>query len=136
MISESGYREIAHTADWELEAWAPDLAGLIFQAVLGMQSLAGLEFDQDFSMVETIVVEGDDPESLLVGLLAELLYIQESRNLGAEQLLIQVNGKRLMAEIIFRKVLLIRKEIKAVTWHHLKVENFEGGVKTRIVFDV
>lgn len=136
MISEGGYREIAHTADWELEAWAPDLAGLIVQAVCGMQSLAGIELEQGLQTLETIVVEGDDPESLLVGMLAELLYIQESRKLGVEQLLVQVNDKRIVAETILRRALLIRKEIKAVTWHHLKIENFDGGVKTRIVFDV
>jgi SHS2 domain-containing protein len=136
MISEGGYREIAHTADWELETWASDLAGLMVQAVLGMQSLAGLELERGLPTLETIMVEGDDPESLFVGLLAELLYIQESRKLGVEQLMIQVNEKRIVAETTFQRALLIRKEIKAVTWHHLKIENFDGGVITRIVFDV
>ena len=30
MIAEmAGYREVEHTADWELEVWATDLAGLL-----------------------------------------------------------------------------------------------------------
>ena len=36
MDLSAGYREIEHTADWELEVWAPDLAALLEQAARGM----------------------------------------------------------------------------------------------------
>jgi SHS2 domain-containing protein len=38
----AGYREREHTADWELEVWAPDLPRLLEQAARGMYRLAGL----------------------------------------------------------------------------------------------
>jgi SHS2 domain-containing protein len=136
MITDRGFREIAHTADWEMETWAPDLSGLIEQAVIGMQKLAGLVLDTGGGSIEIIKVEGDDPESLLVGFLAELLFIQESRNLGARILTIQISGDALTATVAFTRVIKIQKEIKAVTWHHLKVNTIKGGLKTRIVFDV
>jgi SHS2 domain-containing protein len=34
-----GFQEIAHTADWELEVWAPDLCTLLEQAAQGMYHL-------------------------------------------------------------------------------------------------
>jgi hypothetical protein len=42
MQTEFGFREHAHTADWELEVWAPDLATLFVQAALGMYALSGV----------------------------------------------------------------------------------------------
>jgi hypothetical protein len=40
--STAGFREIEHTADWELEVWAPDLPALLEQAGRGMYALAGV----------------------------------------------------------------------------------------------
>ncbi|MFC2053874.1 archease, partial [Chloroflexota bacterium] len=31
----AGFREIEHTADWELEVWAPDILELLKQAAIG-----------------------------------------------------------------------------------------------------
>ena len=41
----AGYRELEHTADWELEAWADDLPGLLEQAARGMYALSGVRLD-------------------------------------------------------------------------------------------
>ena len=37
----AGYREIPHTADWELLVWAPDMATLMVKAAKGMYALSG-----------------------------------------------------------------------------------------------
>ena len=41
MQPEFGFREHAHTADWELEVWAPDLPALLEQAAHGMYAISG-----------------------------------------------------------------------------------------------
>ena len=136
MNSDRGSREIAHTADWELEAWAPDLAGLIEQAAMGMSALCGAVLASDSRLMETLEVLGEDSESLLVGFLSELLYIQENRNIGFEKLSVSISGGKLTARVVFRDLVSIQKEIKAVTWHNLKIAAHEGVSRVRIVFDV
>jgi len=39
--SQSGFREREHTADWELQVWAPSFSGLLEQAARGMYALSG-----------------------------------------------------------------------------------------------
>ncbi len=41
----SGFREKDHTADWELEVWAPDLPGLLVEAARGMYWLMGARLE-------------------------------------------------------------------------------------------
>ena len=136
MNSGRGYREIAHTADWELEAWAPDLAGLLEQAAMGMVTLCGAVLSASTSQVETLEIRGEDPESFLVGFLSELLYIQENRGWGIEKVSVRISGEKLSARMVLRELISIQKEIKAVTWHNLKFQVHEGVWKARIVFDV
>ena len=72
----AGFREIAHTADWELEVWAPDLPGLFEQAARGMYSLMGVRLLPTPRQSRTLELDAFDGESLLVRFLEELLYIQ------------------------------------------------------------
>lgn len=73
-MNTGGYREIAHTADWELEVWAPDLSGLLEQAAQGMYALCGARTAGEPRLVEHLELTGLDPESLLVTFLSELLW--------------------------------------------------------------
>lgn len=134
--TNSGYREIEHTADWMLEVWAPDLAGLLVQAARGMYALSGVQIkDQER---RNLIVELDfmDAESLLVRFLGELLYFGEQENLAFDHFKIQVEGTHLSALLEGAQVDRRDKEIKAVTYHGLEVSRTESGLKTRIVFDV
>ena len=42
----SGFREKEHTADWELDVWAPDLPALLEQAARGMYWLMGARLEE------------------------------------------------------------------------------------------
>ncbi len=63
---ESGYKEIEHTADWELEVWAPDLLGLLEQAARGMYALSGTCLAPGTRLRRSLSLPANDPESLLV----------------------------------------------------------------------
>jgi SHS2 domain-containing protein len=136
MISDHGFREIAHTADWELEAWAPSLAVLVEQAALGMADISGLVLGSKMNELELIEISGDDPETIIIGFLSELLYIQESRGLGSRNYHVRISGLTLTAQVVFQDLVSIQKEIKAVTWHKIKVTASEGTFRVCIVFDV
>ena len=132
----AGFREHEHTADWELEVWAPDLAGLLEQAALGMYALAGVRLDTANREQHQIELSAYDAESLLVAFLQELLYLSETRGVGFDQFNIQIKDFDLKAVISGSIIVSIHKEIKAVTYHNLKVMESDSGLSVRIVFDV
>ena len=142
MQSSSGYREIAHTADWELEAWAEDLPGLLEQAALGMFHLAGARL-QDAPVREiSLSLTAADAEGLLVSFLSELLFQMEQTGQGFHIKEIQVQPQPAQAGLECRvtlqaqPLLALDKEIKAVTYHRLQVQATPDGLRTRVVFDV
>lgn len=134
--SRAGYREIEHTADWELEVWAPDLPGLLEQAARGMYSLAGVKLGAGPPHELIFEVAANDPETLLVNFLSEVLYYAENEGLGFDAFQLNWDGNRLSAQMLGIPLRSIEKEIKAVTWHNLKVQTSESGLTTRVVFDV
>jgi len=136
METPAGYREIAHTADWELEAWAPDPAGLLEQAARGMYALSGARLQDIPRVKRSFKIEAADPESMLVGFLSELLWLAESERLGFDQYCLSLEGELLHAVLEGALLVSIDKEIKAVTWHRLSVRETKQGLAVNIVFDV
>jgi len=133
---KTGYREIEHTADWELEVWAPDLPELLRQAALGMYQLAGVSLQDGPRVQRMIKLQVTDPESLLVALLSELLYQSEIENLAYDRLEIRLDEYRLHVQMGGAPIARMDKEIKAVTYHRLKIQESGDGLRVQIVFDV
>lgn len=132
-----GFREHAHTADWELEVWAPDLPSLLEQAARGMYALSGMQLEAGFPQTRTITLQAVDAESLLVRFLAELLWLEQEQGLGFDAFSIVVDNLfNLQAELSGSTIAQLDKEIKAVTYHNLEVLNTSQGLRVNIVFDV
>ena len=132
----SGYREIEHTADWELEVWAPDLAGLLEQAAHGMYALSGIQLKDSPRQECLLEITAEDAESLLVSFLTELIYYCEQEHIGFETFQLDLNGYQLNAQLSGAELEKIEKEIKAVTYHRLQVRSSAHGLSVNIVFDV
>ena len=132
----SGYREIAHTADWELEIWAPDLPELLEQSALGMYHLTGIKPSSELHSAHKITLQFDEPETLLVEFLNELLYLIESENLVFDHFDLRIEAGNLHAALSGVKVNSLDKEIKAATYHQLAIRETDQGLLARIVFDV
>jgi SHS2 domain-containing protein len=137
MSSAFGFRENQHTADWELEVWAPDLPSLLEQAARGMYSLSGMRLQDGSRQACKIKLQGEDTESLLVRFLSELLWIEQEQGLGFDTFSIAINTpNNLEAELLGSTITNLDKEIKAVTYHNLEVQTTEQGLRVIIVFDV
>ena len=137
MQTEFGFREHAHTADWELEVWAPDLAILFEQAALGMYALSGVILTPGSRQERTLSLHAADVESLLVRFLTELLWVAQEQRVGFDGFSIQVDDEcDFHAELSGSSILSLDKEIKAVTFHNLAVKATEHGLRVNIVFDV
>lgn len=131
-----GYREIEHTADWELEVWAPDLGRLLEQAALGMLALAGVRLEPEPRLERAVSISAADPENLTVAFLSELLYILEADGIGFDRVKVIAHELRLDAELGGAPLASIEKEIKAVTFHNLCIKQTPDGLRVNIVFDV
>ncbi len=138
----AGFREREHTADWELEAWAEDLPGLLEQAARGMYALSGAKLQPAPREIRAFKVSAYDAESLLVRFLSELLYYAQQAGLGFDRFRLILSqpapGEQLelQAELEGAALRSIDKEIKAVTYHNLAVRQEAGSVRVKIVFDV
>src|SRR5512139_429707 len=99
MKTQAGFREIEHTADWQLEAWAPDLAGLFEQAAVGMYTLAGVRLQDGQRFQRSLRLERSDPERLLVAFLGELLYLGEQEHLGFDRYELHFSENNLEADL-------------------------------------
>ncbi len=132
----AGFVERPHTADWELAVWAPDLPTLFEQAARGMYTLAGLRLQEGPHLKRRLELQAIDDESLLVQFLDELLYLQGVEGIVFEKFQLQITGNELKAELDGAPVASLDKEIKAVTYHNMKIQAGPCGLEVRIVFDV
>jgi SHS2 domain-containing protein len=131
-----GFHEHEHTADWELEVWAPDLRALFEQAARGMYALSGIQLKPTPYIERSVQLSGPDAESLLVGFLQELLFLSETEVIGFDRFEILLDDRTLSARMHGAPIRSISKEIKAVTYHNLHIRKTERGLEARIVFDV
>ncbi len=117
------------------------LAALFQQAALGLRQIVTSVEDIQPRQIVLVEVQAQDREELLVNWLSELLYLLESRqflpasfeieNISAQQLRARVAGESLDPE---RHQL--EREIKAVTYHQIKVEQVADGWQAQVYVDL
>lgn len=134
--SLAGFEEIEHTADWSLRVWAPDMAGLLEQAARGMLDLSGIRLSDGQRQRREVTVESADAEGLLVNFLGELLHILDQDGLAFDEYELAVAENVVKAKLHGAPVLERKKEIKAVTYNDLRIEQKPAGLEVLIVFDV
>ena len=134
--SLAGYREIEHTADWELACWATDLPALLEQAARGMYALSETQLAPGPRQVIEIDLPAADPESLLVAFLSELLWLADQERLGFDTFQITIQADRMAARMEGAPVESQTKTIKAATYHNLKIVQTRWWVEASVVFDV
>ena len=131
-----GYREVEHTADWELHVWAPDLISLLKTAAQGMYVLSGVKLAVEPRHTREFEIVYLDRESLLVDFLSELLFFGEDESLAFDLYQLNFNVNSLKVQAYGAPMQKQSKEIKAVTYHGMRIRETERGLEVNIVFDV
>lgn len=135
------FEQIEHTADIGIRAFGGDLVELFTNAAGGMLELA---FETE-SVNETTTVEvelsGADIEELLVSWLQEILYIFEVKKIIPKKATVaMIEQNRLSARVTGEKFNpdkhVAKREIKAVAYHLLKIEESHGVYSVQIIFDI
>ena len=135
------YELFDHTADIGLRVVADDLDGLFRDAATGFFSLI-VEEIPDREPLERLhfEVEADRDDHLLVDWLNELLFVFDSRGLLLDRFEVSVVNGKLEADAIGRQLDAahdrLLREVKAVTYHGLRLERTERGWLAEVILDI
>jgi SHS2 domain-containing protein len=145
-IRPFGFEPVEHTADVGLHAWGRTLEELFTQAGLGMAALLTNPEKVEARERREVDLPADDLEQGLIGWLQEILYLYEvGRFVPAAVEVALVTPARVRATVIGEPLDRGRHEsradIKAATYHDLKIRSFRdaaGGVRfdTVVIFDI
>lgn len=142
LFSMIPYEIIEHTADVGLKVNGTTLKELFENAASGMfYIVAHKKSSSNKHKKIQIKKEVEDFEELLVDWLSELLYIFDSQKiLFSNFKILELNNSGVIGEAFGEKIdpskNTLQTEIKAVTFHGLKIEEDKNGFSCKIIFDV
>jgi SHS2 domain-containing protein len=135
------YETFEHTADLGLRIRARDLDTLFVEAALALFSV----IVEDLSSVQPrqelkVQIPGEDREYLLFDWLKELLYHFDSEHLLLSRFEVHVSDTGLSGtawgEPLDRKRHTLDHEVKAITYHGLRVEQTSEGWLAEVIVDI
>lgn len=135
------YRLLEHTADMGIEATGTSLADLFIAAAEGLRAILCDIPPRPSDSWAPLEVTAPDIEELLVNWLGAILYRLEVDGLFPEGFQIrEISDTRLRGAIGHRPIgeetSLPQREIKAVTWHQLQVQQRAGRWRARVYVDL
>ena len=133
----SGFEEIEHTADLSLKVWASTVEDLFVKAVSGLNQIICAEINNEVEAIsKELNLDGIDMEDLLVSLLSEINYLLQAERLSTDICKIRILSGKLSAEVLLKQIIGYKREVKAVTYHNLKINHKDNIYSTVIVFDI
>ena len=138
------YETFAHTADLGLRIEAPDLPTLLAEAGQALFAVIVSNFDDVEPRVRKELqldpVDLSQPDYLLVDWLNELLFVFETQALLLARFQLSIDSGRLDAiaegEPVDQARHRLAHEIKAVTYHGLKVAPTDSGLRAEVILDL
>lgn len=135
------YETFEHTADLGLRVRAPDLNALFADAARGLFAMIVPELASvcpNLSLEFTL--ESTALDLLLFDWLNELLYTYETQHLLLVEFDVRIDGDRLTAtahgEALDRSRHELDHEVKAITYHKLRVERQSDGWLAEVIVDI
>jgi len=141
-----GYEFLAHTAEIGVRAWGKDLAEAFAEAARGMFAVMYEADSVGEALVRQVEVSAPDPEALLVEWLNALLYratvdhavfgrfdvtVEPPKDGGEWRLKATVYG-----EPVDPNRHRFGLEVKAATYHGLRVQTADGRAEVQVILDV
>lgn len=135
-MKSHGFEEINHTADLALRVRGEDLQDLLSQAAKGLYTLLNVKTEEGSVVDHSFFIEEDTREAMLVDFLNELLYLCEDGRQFFNSFSFQKEDNKMRVRAQGEKVTAIERNIKAVTFHNLTIQETQTGLQTTITFDV
>ena len=131
-----GFIEVPHRADLALRVWSRDRLGIYLQSALGLYALMGIKKNYEVIKSRKISLTGSDDETLLISFLNELINEAVLRKVVFDDFAIHFDGFHMEGELRGVIIRNYAREIKAATYHDIKLRRTQSGFETKIVFDV
>ena len=135
------YHIIDHTADLGIRVKGPNVKNLFIQAAKAMTDLMVKGDISKKTIIKDVSLQGEDFPDLMVKWLGEILYL-----FHGEKLLVHSIKIKSISPITLRSTLTfssfdpehhqVKREIKAVTYHQIFVDNVNDKWQARIIFDI
>lgn len=132
------YEILEHTADYKIKVKGKNLEELFRSALEGMMDFLYQKpkSKQRPQRYDQIKLNADKAQNLLVDFLSELLYLSDSNNLCYQVAKFQtLTETEVQAEVSGFKT-KAKDDIKAVTYHDLKITKTTIGYEAIILFDI
>jgi SHS2 domain-containing protein len=135
------YETFEHTADLGLRVRAADLPELFADAARGLFSIIVTNLDTVRPLEEiSLNLKGDVGELLFFDWLNELLYLYETRRMLFSEFDVRIGPAGLTAtargDPIDRERHLLDHEVKAITYHGLKLIRETAGWLAEVIVDI
>ncbi len=131
------FEEIDNTADWAFRVSAPSCAALFTEAAEALYRLGGVQMGNPTEEIRKIQFSADDPESLFIQWLNELIFLLDRERLALGGIQVdQLTETKLSASGHPAEVRSIGKYIKAATYSGLRITQGNGVWQATVVLDV
>jgi SHS2 domain-containing protein len=133
------YKILEHPADVRVQVFGKTKEELFLNAMKGMNEVLRAQVtDNSKQVAGKIRIKSVDLNALLVDFLSEVLYlIQTKKEIYNSIKFSKFNDKELEGELIGNKVESFGEDIKAVTYHGLKItKNKQNLWQATILFDI
>lgn len=138
---EAGYHLLEHPADVGIEALGRSLEEAFEFAALGLSSIIVERSSVEPSERRVVTLKGSDLENLLVLWLSEIVYLYDGEGfLISDAHITRLSGGELDASLEGERVdgskHRLKMDVKAITYHQLKVEETAEGFIVRVFLDI
>jgi SHS2 domain-containing protein len=135
------YKLLDHTADIGIEVWGKTKKDALANTVEAMFDLIADSENVSAVQAKQLSIGGTDTADMLINLLREALYLFHAEAWLCKKCeILELNKQKITAEFwgepYDAKKHQLKMEIKAVTYHTLKIERVEKGWRARVIFDV
>lgn len=137
-MNKKDFEIINHTADIGIKVRGKTLEELFLNSAKGLYSIMEIEFKEEKGK-KIIEMKDNELEGLLIKFLNELIYYIESKRVAGiiNNISIKENLEFQMSfEMKMYSISNLRKEVKAATYHNLKIEKKDEIYETTIIFDL
>jgi SHS2 domain-containing protein len=134
----TGHRLVEHTADLALEAWAPDEPALLAEVARAICAIltedAAIE-PRDRRGLELATADADER---LVAWINELIFLAVTAGFVVADAAVTLSEGGLRADLAGEAGARarVKTELKAATYHELRLELAPGSARCRVVIDV
>ena len=135
------YQIIDHTADLGIIVQGTDEKNLFIRAAQAMTDLMVKGDISKKTVIKDVSLQGEDFPDLMVRWLGEILYL-----FNGEKLIVNSIEIKSISPIKLKSTLTLTsfepehhqiiREIKAVTYHQISVDNVNDGWQARVIFDI